>query len=60
MDTDLATALEAARPTAARFTAQIAMVKANHELEMAAVRMVDEVSRPAPPPGQGAKLDKMA
>lgn len=60
MDTDLATSLEMARSTATRFTAQVAVVRANHETEQALVRMVEEVSRAAPPPGQGAKIDKLA
>lgn len=60
MDTDLAASLEMARSTATRFTAQVAVVKANHEIEQALVRMVEEVARAAPSPGQGAEVDKLA
>jgi hypothetical protein len=60
MDTDLATSLVAAQSTATRFSAQIAMVNANHEMELALVQMVDKVSHAAPPLGQGIKVDKLA
>jgi len=60
MDTDLATSLVMARSTATRFSAQVAIVKANHEMELALVQMVDQAARSAPPPGQGAKVDKLA
>ena len=60
MDTNLATSIMAAQSTATRFSAQLAMVKASHEMELAAVQMVEEASRASPPPGQGAKVDKLA
>lgn len=60
METDLATSLVMAQSTATRFSAQVAIVKANHEMELALVQMVDEVARPAPPLGQGTKIDKLA
>jgi hypothetical protein len=60
MDSDLATSLAAAQSTATRFAAQVAIVKTNHQIELAMVQMVDQVARSAPPPGQGAKVDKLA
>ena len=60
MDTDLATSIMAAQSSASRFAAQVAIVKANHQAELALVQMVDELVRAAPPPGQGAKVDKLA
>jgi hypothetical protein len=60
MDTDLSSQLIAAQTSQPRFSAQVAIVKKNHEMEMALVQMVDEVARSAPPPGQGTKVDKLA
>ena len=60
MDTDLASQLTVAQSSQARFSAQVAIVKKNHEMELALVQMVDEVARSAPPPGQGPKVDKLA
>lgn len=60
MDSDLATSLVMAQSTATRFAAQVAIVKTNHQVELAMVQMVDEAARAAPPPGQGLKVDKLA
>lgn len=60
MDTDLATSLVMARTAATRTNAQVAIVKTNHETELALVQMVAAAARPAPPPGQGLKIDKLA
>ena len=60
MDTYLSTQLVAAQSSQTRFSAQVAIVKKNHEMEMALVEMVDQVARSAPPPGQGTKVDKLA
>jgi hypothetical protein len=60
MDMDLSSQLIAAQTSQPRFSAQVAIVKKNHEMEMALVQMVDEVARSAPPPGQGTKVDKLA
>jgi len=60
MDTDLATSLVMAQSTATRFSAQVAIVKANHQMDLALVQMVDQAARAAPPPGQGSKVDKLA
>jgi len=60
MDTDLASQLTAAQSSQTRFSAQVAIVKKNHEMDLALVQMVDEVARSAPPPGQGTKVDKLA
>lgn len=60
METDLSSALMAAKTAATRQTAQLAMVKQNHAMEQALVEMVDEVARAAPPAGQGQSVDKLA
>ena len=60
MDMDLATQMTALQGARTLFSAQIAIVKKNHEMEMALVNMVDQVARAAPPPGQGTKVDKLA
>lgn len=57
---DLATQMTALQGARTQFSAQIAIVKKNHEMEMALVNMVDQVARSAPPPGQGTKVDKLA
>jgi hypothetical protein len=60
METDLSSALLASKTAATRQTAQLAMVKRNHDMEQALVKMVDEVARAAPPAGQGKSVDKLA
>ena len=60
MDLDLATQMTALQGARTQFSAQIAIVKKNHEMEMALINMVDQVARAAPPPGQGTKVDKLA
>lgn len=60
MDTDLSTQMTALQGARTQFSAQIAMVRKNHEMDMALIQMVDQVARAAPPPGQGTKVDKIA
>jgi hypothetical protein len=60
MDTDLSTQMTALRGAATQYSAQIAVVKKNQEMEMELVQMVDQVARSAPSPGQGLKVDKLA
>ena len=60
MDTDLSTQMTALRGASTQYSAQIAIVKKNHEMDMALITMVDQVARSAPPPGQGLKVDKVA
>jgi hypothetical protein len=60
METDLSSALMAARTAATRQTAQLAMVRQSHEMEQALVKMVTEVARAAPSEGQGKSVDKLA
>lgn len=60
MEMDLATQMTALQGARTQFSAQIAIVKKNHEMEMALVNMVDQIARAAPPPGQGTKVDKLA
>ncbi len=60
MDTDLSTSLIMARSTATQFSAQVAVVRKAHEMDLALLRAADQTARPAPPPGQGASVDKTA
>ncbi len=60
MDLDLSTQMVALQSTRTQFSAQVAIVKKNHEMDMALINMVDQVARAAPPPGQGTKVDKLA
>lgn len=60
MESDLSTALVAAQAAGTRHSAQIAIVKQNHAMELALIQMVDEIARSAPPPGQGKAVDKLA
>lgn len=40
--------------------ANIAIMKKSHEMQMDLINMLSEVTRSAPPPGQGTKVDKTA
>ncbi len=60
MDMDLSTQMVALQGAKMQFSAQVAIVKKNHEMDMALIDMVDQVARSAPPPGQGTKVDKLA
>lgn len=62
MDTmDVTTQLLAMRMAGTQQAAQMAMVKKNHEMEMALINMVAETARSAPAPsGQGLVVDKRA
>jgi hypothetical protein len=60
MSSDLSMALVAARSAQTQQSAMIAIVKKNHEMDMALANMIDQVARSAPPPGQGRVVDKVA
>lgn len=60
MDTDLSTQMTALRGAATQVSAQVSIVKKNHEMDMTLINSVDQVVRSAPPPGQGLKVDKVA
>lgn len=60
MDTDLTTSLAMAHSASARLSAQMAIVKTNHEADLKLVQMVAEAAQAAPPPGQGTRVDKLA
>lgn len=61
METDLSTSMVALQGARTQFSAQIAIVKKNAEMDMAAAAMVDTVARSAPAPaGMGTKVDKTA
>ena len=42
--------MTALRGAATQFSAQVSIVKKNHEMDMALINMVDQVARSAPPP----------
>lgn len=57
--TDVTSQLLAMRMAGTQQAAQMAMVKKNHEMEMALINMVAEVARSAPAPsGQGLVVDR--
>lgn len=59
MDSDLSTQMVTLQGARTQFSAQVAIVKKNHEMDMAAIAMADSTARPAPPPpGQGTRVDK--
>lgn len=60
MDMDLTSQLLAARVAGTRQAIAIAVLKKSHEMEMSLIQMVDAVARPAPPPDQGTRVDKLA
>ena len=61
MGSDLQTQMVALQGARTQFSAQVAVVKKTHEMDMAAIAMVDSVARSAPPPpGQGTRVDKTA
>jgi hypothetical protein len=58
---DVATQLIAMRMGATQQAASMAILKKNHEMEMALVNMVAEAAKSAPAPaGQGLVVDKRA
>jgi hypothetical protein len=60
MDADLASMLVSARATATQQAAMIKIIKKNHEMQMQLVETVSDTARPAPPPGQGRLVDRLA
>jgi hypothetical protein len=52
--------LVSARAAATQQAAMIKIIKKNHEMQMQLVEMVSETARPAPPPGQGRHVDRLA
>ncbi len=60
MDTDLSLQMAMMMTGKTQGLAQIAIVKKQHEMDMAFVQMIDQVARAAPPPGQGTVVDKLA
>ncbi|WDR04628.1 hypothetical protein PSQ90_09825 [Devosia rhodophyticola] len=60
MDTDLTMQMVAMSNGSSRANVQQAVLKKSLELDQATANMVAEVSRAAPPAGQGLKIDKLA
>lgn len=60
MNTDLSATLLDARATLTQHSANLAVIRKHHEMDMAVVQLLDAAVRPAPPPGQGLRVDKTA
>ncbi len=60
MDTDLVGSVLSMKQAATREAAQFSILRKQHEMQMSLINMIDEVARSAPPPGQGAQVDKLA
>jgi hypothetical protein len=61
MEIDPVTQLLAMQATKTQTLANIAIIKKNHEMEMALIEMLGDVARSAPAPaGQGRVVDKQA
>ncbi len=61
MASDISTQLTALQGARTHASPQVALVKKNNEIDMAAAAMIDTAVRPAPPPeGMGTKVDRTA
>jgi hypothetical protein len=61
MANDISTQLTALQGARTHASPQVALVKKNNEIDMAAAAMIDTAVRPAPPPeGMGTKVDRTA
>ena len=61
MDSDLATQLVTLNAQQTQTLATIAVMRKQHQMEMAAVAMIDDAaSKASAPPGQGTQVDKTA
>lgn len=60
MDIDPLTSVLGAKQSATLQAAQLRVLKKEHEMQMALVEMIAQTVTPAPPPGQGARVDKTA
>lgn len=60
MESNLSTQLTSLQGARTQYSAQVSMVKANSQADMATAVMLDEAVRAAPPAGQGTKVDKTA
>lgn len=60
MDMSLATSVLSMKQAATQQTAEMKILKKQHDMDMALIEMIDEVSRSAPQPGQGTVVDKLA
>ncbi|MBJ3786244.1 putative motility protein [Devosia sediminis] len=60
MNTDLASNLLTTRASMTQQSVQIAVVKKAHDMQMDLISSLMETALAAPPPGQGARVDKLA
>ena len=61
MSDDLATQMVSLSAEQTRTSANIAVIRKRHEMDMALINMIDEVTSKAPAPtGQGSRVDKTA
>lgn len=61
MSMELAGPILAAKQAATQHTAQLKILKQQHDMQMSLINMIDKVARSAPAPeGQGTQVDKTA
>lgn len=60
MDMSLVDQTLAMKAAQTKQIAGIKMLKAEHQMQMSLIEMIDEVARSAPPPGQGTVVDRSA
>ncbi|MNR67293.1 hypothetical protein D3C85_1912070 [compost metagenome] len=60
MNTDLSTQMLQMSSAKLQNSVQIAVFKKAHEMQTDLINTLIQVSQSAPPPGQGAKVDKLA
>jgi hypothetical protein len=60
MNTDLSTQMLAMNAAKLQNSVQIAVFKKAHEMETELLDMLMQTALSAPPPGQGARVDKLA
>jgi hypothetical protein len=54
---NIASAATQMQQSSDRQALQMTLLKKQHNLDMAMVKMIDEVAHSAPPPGQGGRVD---
>jgi len=60
VNTDLTTQMLTMRSAQTQHATQIAIVKKSHDMQTDLLNMLMETALSPPPPGQGAKVDKLA
>jgi hypothetical protein len=60
MNADLSTQMVAMNATKTQHSVQIAVFKKAHEMQTELLDTLMQTARSAPPPGQGARIDRLA